>query len=53
MPNLHFTQRAVNKLQAPCPNGKPCVWWDDETRGFGVACSGKTTQRVYIAQRVT
>ena len=51
MPNLHFTQRVVDKLKAPCPSGKTTVYWDDETRGFGVACSGKTRQRVYIAQR--
>src|SRR5262249_32400610 len=51
MPITHLTQRAVGKLVAPHPDGKQTIYWDDELRGFGVQCSGKTTQRLYIAQR--
>src|SRR5262245_33564349 len=51
MPTMHLTQRALDKLLAPHPDGKQTVYWDDELRGFGVQCSGKTNQRLYIAQR--
>ncbi|WP_316205926.1 integrase family protein [Bradyrhizobium sp. SZCCHNR3058] len=51
MPSMHLTQRAVGKLVAPHPDGKQTIYWDDELRGFGVQCSGKTNQRLYIAQR--
>jgi integrase len=51
MPTVHLTQRAVGGLPAPHPSGKQTIYWDDETRGFGVQCSGKTSARLYIAQR--
>jgi integrase len=51
MPALHLTARAVSKLQAPHPDGKATVYWDDETRGFGVLCSGKTKVRLFVVQR--
>jgi integrase len=51
MPTLHLTQRAVDKLAAPHHDGKQTIYWDDELRGFGVQCSGKTNQLLYIAQR--
>jgi integrase len=51
MPTIHLTQRAVAKLPAPHPSGKQSIFWDDELRGFGVQCSGKTNQRLYICQR--
>jgi integrase len=51
MPRLNLTKRAVAKLVAPHPDGKQTVYWDDELRGFGVQCSGKTNQKHFIAQR--
>ncbi|MDO8396408.1 MAG: tyrosine-type recombinase/integrase [Bradyrhizobium sp.] len=51
MPTFNLTQKAVAKLPAPHPNGKQTIYWCDELRGFGVQCSGKTNQRLYIAQR--
>jgi hypothetical protein len=51
MPRLNLTKRAVTKLVAPHPDGKQTVYWDDELRGFGVQCSGKTNQKHFIAQR--
>jgi integrase len=51
MPTMHLTQRALVKLIAPHPDGQQTIYWDDELRGFGVQCSGKTNQRLFIAQR--
>ena len=51
MPRLNLTKRAVAKLVAPHRDGKQTVYWDDELRGFGVQCSGKTNQKHFIAQR--
>jgi integrase len=51
VPTMHLTQRAIAKLAAPTADGRQTIYWDDELRGFGVQCSGKTNQRVYIAQR--
>jgi len=48
---MHLTQRAVVKLAAPTADGRQTIYWDDELRGFGVQCSGKTNQRLYIVQR--
>jgi integrase len=48
---MHLTQRAIAKIAAPTADGRQTIYWDDELRGFGVQCSGKTNQRVYIAQR--
>lgn len=51
MPTLKLTVKAIDKLHAPHPSGKQTVYWDTETRGLGVVCSGRTNQRTYIAQR--
>jgi integrase len=51
VPTIHLTQRAVDRLAAPTADGRQTIYWDDELRGFGVQCSGKTNQRLYIAQR--
>jgi hypothetical protein len=51
MPTMHLTQRAIGKLVAPHPDGKQTIYWCDEVHGFGVQCSGKTNQRLFIAQR--
>lgn len=51
MPKINLTQRAIAKLPAPHPDGKQAIYWDDELRGFGVQCSGKTNQKLFIAQR--
>jgi hypothetical protein len=51
MPRLNLTQRAIAKFPAPHPDGQQTIYWDDELRGFGVQCSGKTNQKLYVAQR--
>ena len=51
MPTVHLTQRNLSAMRAPHPDGRRTIYWSDELRGFGVACSGKTNQRIYIAQR--
>jgi hypothetical protein len=51
MPRLNLTQKAVAKLAAPHLDGKQTVYWDDELRGFGVLCSVKTNQKMFIVQR--
>ena len=51
MPRINLTQRAIAKLVAPHPDGQQTIYWDDELRGFGVQCSGKTNQKLYVAQR--
>jgi integrase len=51
MPSLNLTQKAIARLPAPHPDGKQTVYWDDELHGFGVQCSGKTNQKMFIAQR--
>ena len=49
MPSLNLTQKAITKLRAPHPDRKQTVYWDEELRGFGVQCSGKTNQKTFIA----
>ena len=51
MPTMHLTQRAIAKLAAPHPDAKQTIYWCDELHGFGVQCSGKTNQKLFIAQR--
>jgi integrase len=51
MPRYKLTQKTITKLPAPTAIGKPVCYWDDELRGFGVLCSGRTTSRTYICQR--
>jgi integrase len=51
MPRLNLTQRVIAKLSAPHPDGQQTIYWDDKLRGFGVQCSGKTNQKLYVAQR--
>ena len=51
MPRINLTQRAIAKLMAPHPDGQQTIYWDEGLRGFGVQCSGKTNQKLYVAQR--
>jgi integrase len=48
---LIITQRTVVKLAAPTADRRQTIYWDDQLRGFGAQCSGKTSQRLYIIQR--
>ena len=45
MPRIKLTEKAIDKLKAPTPGGRQVLYWDTELRGFGVLCSGKSTQR--------
>lgn len=51
MAKIKLTEKALDKLKAPHPSGKPQIFWDVELKGFGVLVSGKTEARTYIAQR--
>lgn len=48
---LKLTGKAViDRLPAPDPSGKPRIYWDQDLKGFGVLCSGKSSTKSYIAQ---
>ena len=51
MPRLKLTERSLGRIRAPDPSGRQVIYWDEDTRGFGVLASGKTNTRSYIAQR--
>jgi integrase len=51
MPRINLTERAVARLKAPDPSGKPVIHWDAKLHGFGVLCSGITNSKSFIAQR--
>jgi len=51
MPKSKLNEKAVARLVAPDPGGKPVLHWDTELKGFAVLCSGKTNSRVYVVQR--
>lgn len=52
MPVVKLTVKAIEKLVAPDPSGKPMPHWGTELNGFGVLCSGTTNAKTFIAQRV-
>jgi integrase len=56
MPKLKLTESSVAKLRAPDPSGKQTLHWDhghkDALAGFAVLCSGTTTSRTYVVQRM-
>jgi integrase len=52
MPRLALTEKAVAKL--PTKTGRQTLYWDDgprAVRGFGVLCSGATSNKAYVVQR--
>jgi integrase len=51
MPRVKLTERAIAKLPAPDPKGKPVLHWDRDLKGFAVLCSGVTTAKTYVVQR--
>jgi integrase len=51
MAKLKLTERSINKLRAPSPNGKQTLVWDTELRGFGVLVSGVSNGKTYVVQR--
>jgi integrase len=51
MPTLKFTKKAIEKLKAPDPSGKPVLYWDPTLRGFGLLVSGKTDTMTFVVQR--
>lgn len=51
MPKIKLTERAIERLRAPHPDGKQTLYWDTELKGFGVLVSGTTNAKTYIAQR--
>lgn len=50
MPTLKLTNAKVRKLDAPTVSGATELYWDTETPGFGVRCSGRTNRKVYVVQ---
>jgi integrase len=51
MPVMKLTQRSVDRMPAPDPNGKQVLYLDSDLRGFGVLVSGVTNAKTYIVQR--
>jgi integrase len=51
LPIVRLTQAFVDKLRAPHPSGKQVLWFDTETKGFGVQVSGTTSAIDYVVQR--
>ena len=51
MPRTRLTVKAIAKLQAPTATGKAIIHWDTDLRGFGLLCSGTTTNKSYVVQR--
>jgi integrase len=47
MAKFAFTQRFVDSLRPPPPDGKPAVWWDTTMPGFGIRISPQN-RRVWI-----
>lgn len=48
---LKLTEKVIVKLPAPDPSGKQRLHWDADLKGFGVLCSGKTSNKSYVVQR--
>ena len=51
MPRIKLNQKAVDRLKAPDPSGKQRFYFDTDTPGFGVRCSGTSPLKVYVVQR--
>jgi integrase len=52
MPHLRLTERAVRALPAPDPSGKQTLYWDTETKNFGVLVSATSNTKSYVVQGV-
>jgi len=48
---MKLTKTSVKALKAPDPSGKQKLHFDDDLRGFGVLCSGRTSTKSYVVQR--
>jgi integrase len=54
MPKIKLTKKVVERIKAPhraSKNKEPVIYWDTETKGFGLWVSGKSNQKRFIAQR--
>jgi integrase len=52
MPHLRLTERAVRALPAPDPSGKQTLYWDTETKNFGILVSAASNAKSYVVQGV-
>lgn len=50
MPTIKLTQKAVDRMRAPDPNGKQVLVWDRDLKGLGVLVSGTTNAKSYVVQ---
>src|SRR5262245_60038395 len=50
MPRVKLTQRFVDRLQAPSPDGKQTAYWHTNLPGLGVVVSGKKSEKKYVVQ---
>lgn len=50
MPTIKMTERAIDKLPAPHPDGKQTLYWAQDLKGFGVLCSGVSKAKSYVVQ---
>ncbi len=48
---IKLTDTKIEKLKAPDPSGKQKLHWDEDLKGFGVLCSGKTNAKTYVVQK--
>jgi hypothetical protein len=44
-------RKAIARIEAPQPDGRQVMFWDQDLKGFGVLASGKTNSKTFIAQR--
>lgn len=45
-----LTKSIIRNAPAPDPSGKQVVHWDEEVTGFGLLCSGTTSQKSFVVQ---
>src|SRR5215813_6215517 len=51
MPRKKLIEKSVSALKAPDPSGRQVMFWDKETKGFGVRVSGTTNDKGYVVQK--
>jgi integrase len=50
MPTIRLTEKSIQRLPAPSPDGKQALYWDTKLKGFGVLVSGTSDAKTFIVQ---
>jgi integrase len=50
MTQMKFTAKSLRRLKVPHPSGKQALYWDTETPGFGILCSGTSPIMTYVGR---